>query len=125
VLLSARVGFPAPLAGTIQANGRFAMDINAIWVPAALQSTGTYRMVRALINEAFGFDMEKDATIQNVDNPAAAVSLLMANRADAALSWEPNITTGLIRKPDLGNAAATRSMDAGRQSPRKRERMAA
>ena len=68
---------------------------------AALQSTGTYRMVRALINEAFGFDMEKDATIQNVDNPAASVTLLMADRADAALSWEPNITTGLLKKPDL------------------------
>jgi NitT/TauT family transport system substrate-binding protein len=68
---------------------------------AALQSTGTYRMVRALINEAFGFDMEKEATIQNVDNPAASVTLLMADRADAALSWEPNITTGLIKKPDL------------------------
>ena len=68
---------------------------------AALQSTGTYRMVRALIKEAFGFDMEKDATIQNVDNPAASVTLLMADRADAALSWEPNITTGLMKKPDL------------------------
>jgi NitT/TauT family transport system substrate-binding protein len=68
---------------------------------AALQSTGTYRMVRALINEAFGFDIEKDATIQNVDNPAASVTLLMADRADAALSWEPNITTGLMKKPDL------------------------
>ena len=68
---------------------------------AALQSTGTYRIVRALIKEAFGFDIEKDATIQNVDNPAASVTLLMADRADAALSWEPNITTGLMRKPDL------------------------
>lgn len=68
---------------------------------AALQSTGTYRMVRALIKEAFGFDIEKDATIQNVDNPAASVTLLMADRADAALSWEPNITTGLLKKPDL------------------------
>jgi NitT/TauT family transport system substrate-binding protein len=68
---------------------------------AALQSTGTYRMVRALVKEAFGFDMEKDATIQNVDNPAASVTLLMADRADAALSWEPNITTGLTKKPDL------------------------
>ncbi len=28
-------------------------------------STGTYRMVRALIKEAFDFDIEKDATIQN------------------------------------------------------------
>jgi len=68
---------------------------------AALQSTGTYRMVRALIKEAFGFDIETDATIQNVDNPAAPVTLLMADRADAALSWEPNITTGLMRRPDL------------------------
>jgi len=68
---------------------------------AALQSTGTYRMVRALINEAFRFDIEKEATIQNVDNPAASVTLLMADRADAALSWEPNITTGLMKKPDL------------------------
>lgn len=68
---------------------------------AALQSTGTYRMVRALIKEANGIDIEKDATIQNVDNPAASVTLVMADRADAALSWEPNITTGLVKKPDL------------------------
>jgi NitT/TauT family transport system substrate-binding protein len=68
---------------------------------AALQSTGTYRMVRALIKEAHGIDIEKDATIQNVDNPAASVTLVMADRADAALSWEPNITTGLMKKPDL------------------------
>jgi NitT/TauT family transport system substrate-binding protein len=68
---------------------------------AALQSTGTYRMVRALIKEAYGLDIETDATIQNVDNPAASVTLLMADRADAALSWEPNITTGLMKKPDL------------------------
>jgi len=68
---------------------------------AALQSTGTYRMVRALVSEAFGFDIEKDATVQNVDNPAASVTLLMADRADAALSWEPNITAGLMKKSDL------------------------
>ena len=68
---------------------------------AALQSTGTYRMVRALIKEANGIDIEKDATIQNVDNPAASVTLVMADRADAALSWEPNITMGLVKKPDL------------------------
>jgi NitT/TauT family transport system substrate-binding protein len=68
---------------------------------AALQSTGTYRMVRALIKEAFKFDIQTDATIQNVDNPAASITLLMADRADAALSWEPNITTGLMKRPDL------------------------
>lgn len=68
---------------------------------AALQSTGTYRMVKALIKEIGGFDIEKDATIQNVDNPAASVTLVMADRADAALSWEPNITMGLTKRPDL------------------------
>ena len=68
---------------------------------AALQSTGTYRMVKALIKEANGFDLEKEATVQNVDNPAASVTMVMADRADAGLSWEPNITTGLQKRPDL------------------------
>ena len=68
---------------------------------AGLQSTGTYRMFKALVREVYGFDIEKDATVQSVDNPAATVTLLMADRADAALSWEPNVTAGLVRKPDL------------------------
>lgn len=85
----------APKAGVADVTGLKGKTV------AALQSTGTYRMVRALIKESFGFDVEKDATIQNVDNPAAAVTLLMADRADAALSWEPNITTGLQKRPDL------------------------
>lgn len=68
---------------------------------AALQSTGTYRMVRALIKEALKFDIEKDASIQNVDNAAAPVTLLMANRADAALAWEPSVTAGFLKRPDL------------------------
>jgi len=61
---------------------------------------GTAEVVDATL-KAFRFDIEKEATIQNVDNPAASVTLLMADRADAALSWEPNITTGLMKKPDL------------------------
>ena len=68
---------------------------------AAPQSTGTYRMMRALIKELEGFDIETSTKIQNVDNPAAPVTLLMANRADAALSWEPNISAGLKRVPDM------------------------
>lgn len=68
---------------------------------AAVQSTGTYRMFRAIVKEAYGFDVETEATIQNVDNPAAAVTLALADRVDAALSWEPNISTGLARRPDL------------------------
>ena len=68
---------------------------------AAPQSTGTYRMMRAVIKELNGFDIETATKVQNVDNPAASVTLAMANRADAALSWEPNITAGLKRVPDM------------------------
>jgi len=68
---------------------------------AALQSSGTYRLTKALIKEYSGVDLETVATVQNVDNPAAAVTLVMADRADAGLSWEPNISAALKRVPTL------------------------
>lgn len=68
---------------------------------AAPQSTGTYRMTRAIIKELTGSDIESVMRVQNVDNPAASVTLVMANRADAGLSWEPNISTGLAKVPDM------------------------
>lgn len=87
---------------------------------AGMQATGTYRMTKALIREVYGFDIEKEATVQSVDNPAATVTLLMADRADAALSWEPNITAGLLRRPDLRvifNAGEAYKKAAGRSLP--------
>lgn len=69
---------------------------------AAPQSTGTYRIVRAVVQEYLKFDLEKEVTIQNVTNPAASVALLRARSADAALSWEPNITKGVTEDPTLG-----------------------
>lgn len=66
-------------------------------VIVAPQSTGTYRMSRAVIKEFNGLDIEKDATIQNVVNPAASVSVLRAGSADAGLTWEPNVTNGLTQ----------------------------
>src|ERR1035437_6812521 len=68
---------------------------------AALQSSGTYRLTKALIKEYNGIDLEAVATVQNVDNPAAAVTLVMADRADAGLSWEPKISSALRRVPTL------------------------
>lgn len=68
---------------------------------AALQSSGTYRLTKALIKEYSGIDLEAVATVQNVDNPAAAMTLVMADRADAGLSWEPNISSALKRVPTL------------------------
>jgi len=68
---------------------------------AAPQSTGTYRMMRAVVKELAGIDLESYAVVQNVDNPAASVTLVMANRADAGLTWEPNVSVGLKRVPDM------------------------
>lgn len=68
---------------------------------AALQSTGTFRMVSALLKELYGVQLGKDIAVQGVDNPAAAVTMVMANRADAGLSWEPNISMALHKRPDL------------------------
>jgi NitT/TauT family transport system substrate-binding protein len=68
---------------------------------AAPQSTGIYRVMRAIIKEINGVDLEKTMTVQNVDNPAAAVTLVMSDRADAGISWEPSISAGLKRVPDM------------------------
>jgi NitT/TauT family transport system substrate-binding protein len=68
---------------------------------AAPQSTGTYRLTRAVVKDLAGIDIETAMKVQNVDNPAASVTLVMANRADAGLSWEPNISAGIKKVPDL------------------------
>lgn len=68
---------------------------------AALQSSGTFRMVTALLQEGHGIQLGKDVIVQGVDNPAAAMTLVMANRSDAGLSWEPNISAALQKRPDL------------------------
>lgn len=68
---------------------------------AAPQSTGTYRMVRAIVQDVVGLDVEKDMKIQNVTNPATAVTLLRAGSVDGALSWEPNITNVMKDAPNL------------------------
>jgi NitT/TauT family transport system substrate-binding protein len=39
--------------------------------------------------------------VQNVTNPAASIALLRAGSADAALTWEPNVSAGIAADPDL------------------------
>lgn len=68
---------------------------------AAPQSTGTYRVSLAVLKEVLGIDLETEATVQNVTNPAGSVALLRAGSADAALTWEPNVTQGLADEPNL------------------------
>lgn len=64
-------------------------------VLAAPQSTGTYRMTKAVLTEFEGIDVEGSSTIQNVNNPAGSVSVLRAGSASAGLTWEPNISNGI------------------------------
>lgn len=68
---------------------------------AAPQSTGTYRVARAVLKEAQNFDLEKEVKVQNVTNPAASVALLRAGSVEGALSWEPNVTRGIVEDPSL------------------------
>jgi NitT/TauT family transport system substrate-binding protein len=68
---------------------------------AGPQQSGVYRMTRAFIKEFDGIDIETAAQVQNADNPAQGVSLVIADRADAAVAWEPMISSGMVRRPDL------------------------
>jgi NitT/TauT family transport system substrate-binding protein len=80
---------------TIEGSGINGIADLAGKVIAAPQSTGTYRMARAVVKEFDGIDLEGDATVQNVVNPAASISVLRAGSADVGLSWEPSVSNGM------------------------------
>jgi NitT/TauT family transport system substrate-binding protein len=85
----------------VPANGAKSLEELRGKTIAATQATGTYRVTRALLKDVNGLDIEKDMNVQNVDNPAAAVTLVMIDRADAVLVWEPNTSAALARSPDI------------------------
>jgi NitT/TauT family transport system substrate-binding protein len=85
----------------VPANGAKSLEELRGKTIAATQATGTYRVTRALLKDINGLDIEKDMKVQNVDNPAAAVTLVMIDRADAVLVWEPNTSAALARSPDI------------------------
>ena len=66
---------------------------------AALSASGSFRLVTNALRDYRGFDLEKSATIQNVNNQAEAITLVQAGRADAAISWELYISVGLSKIP--------------------------
>ncbi len=68
---------------------------------AAPLASSTYRIASAVIREFEGIDLEKHVQTQSSDNPMAPLSKLMADRADAALSWETSVGATLLRRPDL------------------------
>ncbi|WP_157817334.1 ABC transporter substrate-binding protein [Bradyrhizobium sp. SK17] len=68
---------------------------------AAPTASGTFRLMKSLLHSFYGFDLEKECTIQTVDHPLGGVTLLLADRADAALTWEPSVTIGAQKNPKL------------------------
>jgi NitT/TauT family transport system substrate-binding protein len=70
-------------------------------VLAATTSSGTYRLVMGLVHAFYGIDLQKEATVQTVDHPLAGVTLVLADRADAALAWEPSVTMGMSKDQKL------------------------
>lgn len=70
-------------------------------VLAATTTSGTFRLVMGLVHAFYGIDLQKEATVQTVDHPLAGVTLVLADRADAALAWEPSVTMGMSKDPKL------------------------
>ncbi|HYH22892.1 MAG TPA: ABC transporter substrate-binding protein [Azospirillum sp.] len=68
---------------------------------AGLLQSGAFRMTKAALKDFHGIDLGTDVKVQNVDNPAAAITMLAADRADAAVTWEPNVSAGLAKVPGL------------------------
>lgn len=68
---------------------------------AATTTSGTFRLLKGLVQKFYGFDLEKETSIQTVDHPLAGVTLVLADRADAAVTWEPSVTMGMSRNPNL------------------------
>lgn len=68
---------------------------------AAVMASGTYQLAKVLIRAVHGLELEKDITVQNVPNPAQAVTMLLAGNAPAALVWEPNVSIGMARDQTL------------------------
>jgi len=68
---------------------------------AAPTSSGTFRLMKSLVHAFYGFDLEKETSIQTVDHPLGGVTLVLADRADAAMTWEPSVTIGMSKNPKL------------------------
>lgn len=66
---------------------------------AAMQVSGTFKMAKTWAKVFAGIDFDKDLRIQNAPNPPATISIVAANRADAAIVWEHTLSTGLHKIP--------------------------
>jgi NitT/TauT family transport system substrate-binding protein len=75
---------------------------------AAPLTSGRYVILRGLLLKYYGFDLERDAKVIGVPNPSAGITFVLAGRADAALSWEPIVSSALLQNPALRLVLDTR-----------------
>ena len=68
---------------------------------AAPTSSGTFRLMKSLVHSFHGVDLEKETSIQTVDHPLGGVTLVLADRADAAMTWEPSVAIGVSKNAKL------------------------
>ena len=66
---------------------------------AAMQVSGTYKMTKTWAKVFGGVDFDKDVSLQNAPNPPATITLVAADRADAAVVWEHSLSVGLHKIP--------------------------
>ena len=66
---------------------------------AAMQVSGTYKMAKTWAKVFANIDFDKDVRLQNAPNPPATISIVAANRADAAIVWEHSLSVGLHKIP--------------------------
>ncbi|GAB4177354.1 MAG: hypothetical protein OHK0024_15090 [Thalassobaculales bacterium] len=67
----------------------------------ATLSSGAYRITKLALRDFHKIDLEGAVKVQNVESPAAAVTMVLARNVDAGLTWEPNISVGVAREPAL------------------------
>jgi NitT/TauT family transport system substrate-binding protein len=68
---------------------------------AAPITSGRYGLLRGLVLKYDGFDLDREAKVISAPNPTASLTFLLAGRADAALSWEPAVSSALLKNPSL------------------------
>ncbi|WP_319825895.1 hypothetical protein [Thalassovita sp.] len=68
---------------------------------SGIAASGAFNMCKSAIANIHGMDLGADVTVQNVPSPAQAMTLLMAQNVDAALSWEPNVSSSMAKVDSL------------------------
>ncbi len=87
---------------------------------AALQGGGLYSLTKATLKKFSDIELEKDVSVQNIQNINAGVTLVAADRADGTLVWEPGLATGLQMMPGariLMNVDDYLKQHTGREGP--------